>query len=313
MRIISGRRVAGIIAVGGAAALIAAGCGGGGDNGDSLSNAEYIEQADAICAAFERQLDAIDEPTSDAGFVPFLRAVLPIIRAQIDELRALNPPADIEGQVNEALDLLDEQAEISEEAINRVEDGGEDAEAVAADVGPRLQTVNDEAEQIADDIGLQECGSDEADTTTGTAPATTGDEPATAPTTEADPGTTEAAPTGEVALSQFTGDLAQASSALGGFGRALTRAVADPSDISSLAPDLQSNADRFREAIDAMGGYTVDNSAAETQRARLVAAGPEVADVLQQMVDAAEDNDIQALVGLTPDLTEAVREFSASP
>ena len=313
MRILSRRRAAGIIAVGGAAALIAAGCGGGGDNGE-LSSEEYLQRADAICAAFEEQLDAIDQPTSADGFVPFLRQILPIIRAQIDELRELNPPSDIADQVDEAENLLEEQADITEQTIDRVEDGGEDPTVVANEVGPRLQELNQDAEQIADDIGLQECGSgggDTADTTTDTAATA----PATAPTTTeaapttADPGTTEAAPTGEVELSRYLQDLVQASTSLAGFGRALQTAATDPGDLDALAPELQSNADEFEQAIDTMSGYTIDNAAAESQRERLVREGPRVAELLQQMVDKAEANDAQALIALAPELTEALQAF----
>ncbi len=48
-----------------AAVALAAGCGGGGDGGgDRLTAEEFVQQADAICADANEQIDALGEPQS---------------------------------------------------------------------------------------------------------------------------------------------------------------------------------------------------------------------------------------------------------
>lgn len=157
-----------LIALGATAlTLAAAGCGGDdeetsatgatgatGVSGAVLTNGEWIEQADEICASATQ---AIESAAQEAGLGPdtspeALRAfsadvVLAEQQAVINELMALPAPEGDEDEVNELLDSV--QAATDEVA---------DDEALLADPNA-ANAVFEEADQLAADYGLQECGS----------------------------------------------------------------------------------------------------------------------------------------------------------
>jgi hypothetical protein len=121
-----------------AAALIVAGCGGGGsdstatgsdgDSSASLSKAEFIKEADAICkeggkqaqsefAAFlkESKIPEGKEPT-DAQWEEIGTQILaPVLQQQVDEIRQLGTPAADEAQIEIFLEGVDKAVEEVEE------------------------------------------------------------------------------------------------------------------------------------------------------------------------------------------------------
>jgi hypothetical protein len=151
-----------------AAGLLAASCA---DDAEALSKQQFVEQANAICAAsneridplFERvyaDLDDVDLNDPDNRFVIFRRfdeamdEVLPIIEQQLDDIGVLQPP----GEDEELIDTLlaDQEAAIAEFAglMEAAADG--DAVALAA-----LETDEDPFDEIdrrARDYGLDACG-----------------------------------------------------------------------------------------------------------------------------------------------------------
>ncbi len=157
-----------LIALGATAlTLAAAGCGGDdeetsatgatgatGVSGAVLTSGEWIEQADEICASATQ---AIESAAQEAGLGPdtsseALRAfsadvVLAEQQAVINELMALPAPEGDEDEVSELLDSV--QAATDEVA---------DDEALLADPNA-ANAVFEEADQLAADYGLQECGS----------------------------------------------------------------------------------------------------------------------------------------------------------
>lgn len=112
-----------------AAGLIAAGCGGGDDSSTSSTTAagatgasgaeggDFVAQANAICAAGNKEIDAAFQslgknPTQQQQEQEIQNAVVPSIQGQIDDIRELTPPADIQDDVTSFLDdaqnVLDE-------------------------------------------------------------------------------------------------------------------------------------------------------------------------------------------------------------
>lgn len=151
-----------------AAGLLAASCA---DDAEALSKQQFVEQANAICAAsneridplFERvyaDLDDVDLNDPDSRFVIFRRfdeamdEVLPIIEQQLDDIGVLQPPAEDEELIDTL--LADQEAAIAEFAglMEAAADG--DAVALAA-----LETDEDPFDEIdrrARDYGLDACG-----------------------------------------------------------------------------------------------------------------------------------------------------------
>ncbi|MCC6224409.1 MAG: hypothetical protein IT201_13085 [Thermoleophilia bacterium] len=139
-----------------ALAGVAAGCGGGG-GGDRLSKEEFIAQADAICKQANADIDALGEPTSLEEIVTLAASAIKIQEESLAELRALKPPEEDEATLNEAYDLVEQQVEVGKKVQAAAEAGDmETIEALIAENEP----LDEQADQIALDYGLTECGND---------------------------------------------------------------------------------------------------------------------------------------------------------
>lgn len=151
--------------------LVLAGCSDSGDDevdtgsgdttattasGGAVALADWIEQADAVCADFNDQMDALGEPESEDEFASFLAQAEEYFNQEREALAALGLPDEKADQVEEALGLLDQQAEIVAEARSQAEDGDLEAVFTTMDEGSQL---NDQADALAAEIGLTECGS----------------------------------------------------------------------------------------------------------------------------------------------------------
>jgi hypothetical protein len=134
----------------------ATGCGGGG--GGQLSDDEFRQQANAICEKYNEKIKAIDSPSAPEDLDTYVDKVVPVMQQGIDELRALNPPA-------ESADDFDRMLDETEKAIPAARQLGEaaannDAAAVqsALKAGQQADRASD---RIATDLGLTGCASSE--------------------------------------------------------------------------------------------------------------------------------------------------------
>lgn len=100
--------------------LIASGCGGGSDDSSSdgsgaksLTKAEFLAKANAICDAGNAQLQVdfealgTNKPTQTQLKQVVTDKLVPSVEAQIDAIRALGAPAGDEDQVRAILDAAD--------------------------------------------------------------------------------------------------------------------------------------------------------------------------------------------------------------
>jgi hypothetical protein len=129
-----------------AVGLIAAGCGSD-DNGDgdTLSKQAYIAQADANCDKADKKLDAAEPKgkATQADFEKFTTdELVPNIQGQIDFIRDLNGPQEVEDQVNPILDT-------AQEAIDEIE-----ADPSQLERNGKL----DQAGQELHKYGFKQCG-----------------------------------------------------------------------------------------------------------------------------------------------------------
>lgn len=287
----------------GTVALIA-GCGGGGDDDSALSADDFRTQADAICAAFERQTDALEEPGSSGEVLAFLQQGIPIQEDYIAELRALDAPDELAGTYGEALDLLDQQQTAIKDAVARIE-GGEDPLTVVGDVDSTITGLNDQADAKAKELGLTVCGSDDAeDGGTSTTPSTT-------PATTAPAATTPADTTGGAGTGDYLTDVKAATDGLQEFGTILSTS-SGIDDLKSKVPQAEGALDKFDAAIERLGEYTIPVAALEKQRAGLAETGPKVSDVLRRFLDAAADGNVAAITELVPEVTKTIGEFQTA-
>jgi hypothetical protein len=158
-----------------AAGLIAAGCGDDDEDtttaatttetgatgatgvagGEPLSKSEFIRQADEICREGDRQIDqraedffgGLEQDPGSAELEEFAsEVVIPNIQQQIDEIRSLTPPEGDDDEVSAILDA-------AQEGLDELE-----ADPSSIDEGPDAGGAFAEANRLAQDYGLKECG-----------------------------------------------------------------------------------------------------------------------------------------------------------
>ena len=139
------------IALGVTAAILVAGCGGD----DRPTREEFISEADAVCEEFDQRLEDVPEPESADDVERFADEARPVIEDGLAELRALQPPEELEEQWNELMDKNDDALEMLDDL----------SQAAASADEARLQELSEEAsrqdaetDRIARAIGLENCG-----------------------------------------------------------------------------------------------------------------------------------------------------------
>lgn len=126
-----------------------AGCGGG-----SLTKAELISQADAICAETEKKIDALGTPETPADLKEFAGKAATAAKEQVDKLKALEPPDEVKADWDKALGLLDQQVGLADQLAESADD-----QAKLQEIISKGDELNTESDRLAENIGLKECGS----------------------------------------------------------------------------------------------------------------------------------------------------------
>jgi hypothetical protein len=142
-------------------ALALAGCGGdddtsttasgasetSGSSGPALTKAQFVAQADAICAAGDRTIEEAikalgrgGEP-SPADLHQFSIIAVPAIQQEVDAIKALPPPEGDEDEVKAILAAV-------QKGIDKIKS---DPTSIESD--PLA-----EADRLAEDYGLEQCG-----------------------------------------------------------------------------------------------------------------------------------------------------------
>ena len=138
-------------------AIVLAGCGGG----DRLSKAEYTEQADAICARYDKELETIEQDLAGAQSPQDAAAAIdrgiPIVRKGVAELRELEPPEELDDEVDRWLELNDENVKNLEELRDAAKGGDTQR---AQEVAEKSRETERKSDEVAARIGLDECASE---------------------------------------------------------------------------------------------------------------------------------------------------------
>jgi hypothetical protein len=139
------------------AALLTGACGdddaGATDEGDRLSAAEFVEQADQACADATSALEAAITPAFAAG-EPTPEAMATATDAAIEVVRSLRDDLDALAEPAESSDDLDAYLTALDEASDAAETAGPDAffETLGNGSDPWAGT-----NALADDLGLAAC------------------------------------------------------------------------------------------------------------------------------------------------------------
>ena len=139
------------------AIVFLAGCGGGGGGGEPLTKEEYASKADAICAKYNAQVKALDDPSNLSELADIADKTLPILDNAISDLKKLKPPADEQSLATQWLvqveGLKNDLQEIRDKA------NAKDIQAVQQ-VVPKAEQHNARSNELATELGMTVCNSD---------------------------------------------------------------------------------------------------------------------------------------------------------
>jgi hypothetical protein len=138
-------------------AALVAGCGG--DDSDttaSLSKAEFIKQADAICEKSESKVSSEfedfakendwsedEEPTKEQQEEAIAEVIGPSVQSQAEEIRELGAPEGDEKTINKMLTAVEDGVEALEESPDQLVEG---------------KNPLAKGSKLARDYGLEKCG-----------------------------------------------------------------------------------------------------------------------------------------------------------
>jgi hypothetical protein len=132
--------------------LAAAACGGGGE--DRLSREEFISQADAICLKYAKDAAAVGLPESFADFGEWAPEAKAISERVLRELRALEPPEDLEEEYDRLIFSNKEQVDRLGELARAGAEGDRARVEEIAEEGSQTEPGDD---RLANQIGFRDC------------------------------------------------------------------------------------------------------------------------------------------------------------
>jgi hypothetical protein len=141
-----------VAALAGVLVLLVAGCGGGG--GGRLSKEDFQSQANAICAKYQKQIDAIGAPSSLDEIPDLISQILPILNKEIDEISALDPPEELQSDFDKMLAATDRTKAAADDLSEAAKAGDQAAVQKALEEG---NAASKEADDLAANLGLQDC------------------------------------------------------------------------------------------------------------------------------------------------------------
>jgi hypothetical protein len=122
-----------------------------------LSAAAYRDRADSICAAAQRKLARIAEPTRASQIERYLARSLATLEPSLSALRGLEAPAALRAPAARYLTLQAQQQGVLENLLARIHRGADPARSFAAstpDINRRMVRINDAAHAV----GFRVCG-----------------------------------------------------------------------------------------------------------------------------------------------------------
>ena len=150
---------AAVIAV---AALVGAGCGGDDETpggGEALTKQEWIAKADAICADAQERIQKLGDPGTDLSKLAELTGdAKEILEAEVAAIRDLNPPPGDEQQIDAMLAQVENGSEALEALIEAATSGDISKLQEITAEGSEFSKASAEADRLASDYGLKECG-----------------------------------------------------------------------------------------------------------------------------------------------------------
>ncbi len=119
-----------------------------------LSHGEFVKQANAICANYNKRINALGEPKSISDLVGFADKALPIAKEDVGKFKKLNPPKEDEA----GWKAYGAEGDKVIAAIGDLRNAAKKSDAAAIQrIGNEAQAESAHSKKIAQDAGLSEC------------------------------------------------------------------------------------------------------------------------------------------------------------
>ncbi|MEI6664189.1 MAG: hypothetical protein WCL20_07820 [Actinomycetes bacterium] len=138
-----------VVAAAVAIAILASGCGS-----DNLDSGELRSKVNAACSKAHQSLERIKDPKTADNVAAFLKAATAATAVFVTDLKALQPPADLQQAYGLAVSVVSEELAAMKSATKRIADG--------ADPVVELRSVAQSTESLAgrERIAWQSVGAD---------------------------------------------------------------------------------------------------------------------------------------------------------
>jgi hypothetical protein len=130
-------------------ALLAVGCGGGNEEHEA-----FIDEVSAVCARHFSEVEALPAPQSSQQLLTYAKELTRLYRAQLTDLRAVEPPADDATEYRRLLDQMQTTLRLYPDLEAAVVTG--DPAAIES-VLQRANSSNQKAGEAAIELGAEEC------------------------------------------------------------------------------------------------------------------------------------------------------------
>jgi hypothetical protein len=138
------------------ALVFLSGCGGG-SGGPALTKQQYAAKADSICGTYNKQVNALGNPTNLQDLATVADKTLPILGSAIDKLDALKPPASEKAKADQWLTQVRNLRDDLQEIRDKAKAG--DAPGIQS-VLPKAQDHNSKSNSLAAELGMSVCNKD---------------------------------------------------------------------------------------------------------------------------------------------------------
>jgi hypothetical protein len=158
--------------------IATASCGGG---SDTLSEDEYLDELQDLCLQVDGDLEDLGEPEDYRDLARLGEDAREIIEDGLADIQELVPPDDLEADHEDYVASIERTIDLTGDFIAAAED---EDEAELTDLSVEIEDEEAEREEIAEDIGADDCIDDDDPDPDGPTDTTIEDEPAD--TTEPD-------------------------------------------------------------------------------------------------------------------------------
>jgi hypothetical protein len=111
-------------------------------------------QANAICAKYQKQLNALGTPSSLEEIPDLVAQALAILNKEIDEIAALNPPEELQSDFDKMIAASNKTKAAADDLSAAAKSGDQAAVQKALEDG---NAASKEADRLATELGLSDC------------------------------------------------------------------------------------------------------------------------------------------------------------